>query len=78
MFSILPHTQNQKLGNLRNMPLLSNLFIYLFISSLFKVDLHLAYKKPMNVNSNTTYISVNKFPCNNDNNKSKYLIVRQN
>ena len=76
MFSISPHTQNQKLGNLGNMPLLSNLFIYLFL--LFKVDLHLAYKKPMNVNSNTTYILVNKFPCNNDNNKTKYLIVRQN
>ena len=56
------------------------LFIYLFllISSLFKVDLHLAYKKPINVNSNTAYISVNKLPSNNDNNKTEYLIVRQN
>ena len=52
--------------------------IYLFISSLFKVDLHLAYKKPINVNNNTAYISVNKLPSNNDNNKTKYLIVRQN
>ena len=56
------------------------LFIYLFllISSLFKVDLHLAYKKPINVNNNTAYISVNKLPSNNDNNKTEYLIVRQN
>ena len=59
------------------------LFIYLFISllfvisSLFKVDLHLAYKKPINVNNNTTYLSVNKLPSNNDNNKTKYLIIRQ-
>ena len=52
--------------------------IYLFISSLFKVHLHLAYKKPINVNNNTAYISVNKLPSNNDNNKTKYLIVRQN
>ena len=52
-------------------------FIY-FISSLFKVDLHLAYKKPLNVNNNTAYIYVNKFPSNNDDNKTEYLIVRQN
>ena len=45
---------------------------------MFKVDLHLAYKKPINVNNNTAFISVNKFPINNDNNKTKYLIVRQN
>ena len=50
----------------------------LFISSLFKVDLHLAYKKPINVNNNTAHKSVNKLPSNNDNNKTKYLIVRQN
>ena len=56
----------------------STALIYLFISSLFKVDLHLAYKKPINVNNNTAYISVNKLPSNNDNNKTKYLIVRQN
>ena len=53
------------------------LFIY-FISSLFKVDLHLAYKKPINVNNNTAYISVNKLPSNNDSNKTKYLIIIQN
>ena len=53
------------------------LFIF-FISSLFKVDLHLAYKKPINANNNTAYISVNKHLSNNDNNKTKYLIVRQN
>ena len=53
-------------------------WIILFISSLFKVDLHLAYKKPINVNNNTAHKSVNKLPSNNDNNKTKYLIVRQN
>ena len=53
-------------------------FIYLFISSLFMVDLHLAYKKPINVNNNTAYISVNKLASNNDNNKTKCLIARQN
>ena len=46
--------------------------------SLFKVDLHIAYRKPINVNENTAYISVNKLPSNNDNNKTKYLIGRQN
>ena len=50
--------------------------IYLFISSLFKVDLHLTYKKPINVSNNTAYISVNKLPNDNDNNKTKYLIIR--
>ena len=54
------------------------LFIYLFIYSLFKVDLHLAYKKPINVNNNTAYIFVYKLPSDNDDNKTKYLIVRQN
>ena len=29
---------------------------------MFKVDLHLTYKKPVNVNRNTAYISVNNFP----------------
>ena len=48
------------------------------MSSLFKVDLHIAYRKPTNVNENTAYISVNKLPSNNDNNKTKYLIGRQN
>ena len=48
------------------------------MSSLFKVDLHLAYKKPININNNTAYISINKLPSNNDNNKTEYLIVRQN
>ena len=52
-------------------------FIYLFIYSLFKVDLHLAYKKPKKVNNSTAYISVNKLPSNNDNNKTEYLFVRQ-
>ena len=42
------------------------------------VDLHLAYKKPINVNNNTAYISVNKLASNNDNNKTKCLIARQN
>ena len=54
------------------------MFIYLFIYSLFKVNLHLAYKKPISVNNNTAYISVNKLPCNNDNNKTEYLIAGQN
>ena len=53
-------------------------FIYLFIPSLFQVDLDLAYKKPINVNNNAVYISVNKLLSNNDNNKTEYLIVRQN
>ena len=53
-------------------------YLFYFVSSLFKVDLHLAYKKPRNVNNNTAYISVNKLPSNNDNNKTEYLIVRQN
>ena len=56
----------------------STALIYLFISALFKVDLHLAYKKPTNINNNTAYISVNKLPSNNDNNKTKYLLVTQN
>ena len=54
-------------------------FIYLFIYfSLFKVGLHLNYEKPINVNSNAAYISVNKLPNNNGNNKTKYLIFRRN
>ena len=65
--------------------LLSNSFVtviadrnefYLFFSSLFQVDLHLAYKKPINANNNTAYISVNKLLSYNDNDKTKYLIVR--
>ena len=53
--------------------------IYLFIYfSLFKVDLHLNYEKPINVNSNVAYVSVNKLPNNNDNKKTKYLILRRN
>ena len=52
--------------------------LFIFISSFFKVDLHLAYKKPINVNNNTAYISVNKLPHKNDNNKAKHIIVRQN
>ena len=47
------------------------ILFYLFISFLFKVDLHLSYKKPINVNNNTVYISVNKLPKNNNNNKTK-------
>ena len=66
-------------------PLSSGLLSYLeycrasiyFISSLFKVDLHLASKKPIHVNNNTAYISVNKLPSNTDNNKTEYLIVRK-
>ena len=55
----------------------SKYFIYfVFISPLFKVDLHQAYKKPIKVNNNAAYISVNKLPSNNDN-KTEYLIVRQ-
>ena len=42
-----------------------HLFIYL-ISSLFKVDVHLTYKKTINVNNNTAYIYVNKLPNNNE------------
>ena len=56
----------------------THLFYYLFISSLFKVDLRLAYKKPINVNNNTAYMPVNKLPSNKANNKTKYLIVKQN
>ena len=51
-----------------------NLFIYLFISSLLKTDLHFIYKKPINVNTNTTYISFNKLPNNNDNNESTIIM----
>ena len=54
---------------------INDLFI-LFISSLFKVDLHLPYKKPINVNNNTAYISFNKLPNNIDNNETKYVIIR--
>ena len=54
--------------------ILRDLFIYLFFS-LFKVDLHLTYKKPINVSNNTAYISVNKLLNNNDNNETKYLII---
>ena len=53
------------------------LFIYLFILC-FKVDLHLAYEKPISINKNSAYISVNRLPSNDDNNKTKYLLVRQN
>ena len=51
------------------------LFLYLFIYSLFKVDLKLI-KNPINVNNNSAYISVNKLPNNNDNNETRYLIIR--
>ena len=54
-----------------------NLFIYLFISSLLKTDLHFIYKKPINVNTNTTYTSFNKLPNNNDNNES-IIIMKLN
>ena len=56
----------------------NNIYLFIFISSLFRVDLHLAYRKPMNANNNTAYISTNKLPSNNDSNKTEYLIVRQN
>ena len=36
------------------------LIIYLFIYSLLKVDLHIAYQEPINVDNNTAYISINK------------------
>ena len=39
-------------------------YLFIFISSLFKVDLRLVYKKP-----------INKLPSNNDNDKTEYLIV---
>ena len=45
---------------------------------MFKVDLHLAYKKTANVNNNTAYIFINKLPSNYDNNKTEYQIVTQN
>ena len=51
------------------------LFTYLLYSFLFKVDLPPAYKKLINVNINTAYTSVNKRPSNNDNNKTKYLLL---
>ena len=41
-------------------------FIYLFIPCSFKVDLHLTYKKPINVNKNTVHLSINKLPDNTD------------
>ena len=51
-------------------------FIFI-ISSLFKVDLNLTYKKPIiKVNNNNVHISVNKRPNNNDNNKIKYFVIR--
>ena len=62
-------------GTLKKIIYLFILFI-LFISSLFKVDLHLTYKKPINVSNSTAYIYVNKLPNNNDNNKTKYLTIR--
>ena len=43
---------------------------FYFISSLIKVDLHLTYKKPINVNNNTAHIFGNKLPNNNDNNET--------
>ena len=45
---------------------------------MLKIDLHLAYKKPINGNKNTANISANKLSNNNDNNKTKYLIIRRN
>ena len=42
-------------------------YLFIFISSLFKVDLRLVYKKP-----------INKLPSNNDNDKTEYLIVTKN
>ena len=36
--------------------------ISFFLSSLFKVNSHLTYKKPINDNNDTSYISVNKLP----------------
>ena len=42
-------------------------YLFIFISSLFKADLRLVYKKPMN-----------KLPSNNDNDKTEYLIVTKN
>ena len=50
-------------------------YLFHYISSLFKVDLHLALKKPTNVNKNTAYISVNKLPNNSDSKKTAYLTV---
>ena len=47
------------------------LFI-IIISFLFEIDIHLTYKKLMNVNNNTVYISVNKLPNNNYNSETKY------
>ena len=32
----------------------------------------------MNINNNTAYISVNKFPNNNNDSKTKYLTIRWN
>ena len=39
-------------------------------------DLNLTYKKPINVDNNAAYISVNKLPKNNNENETKYLIIR--
>ena len=58
-----------------NMPGYAWIF-FLIISSLFKVDLHLTYEKPINVNNNITHIYVNKLPNNNNNNETKCLVNR--
>ena len=58
------------------------LLIYLFVlclrltSAMLKFDV--AYKELIDVNNNTSYISVNKLSNNNENNKTKYLIIRRN
>ena len=38
---------------------------------------YVAYKELIDVNNNTSYISVNKLSNNNDNNKTIYLIIRR-
>ena len=37
-----------------------------------------AFKELIDVNNNTSYISVNKLSNNNDHNKTKYLIIKRN
>ena len=55
------------------------IFIFIFIiPSLFKIDLHLTYKHPINISNNRAHISVNKFTNNNDNNKIEYFVIRWN
>lgn len=55
------------------------MFIYCFISFLLKVDLHQTYERAnKRQHSNSLYISANELPNNNDESKTKYLVVKWN